>query len=320
MGFTHCAANYDFTSTATFNNGMGWTGYNFSDPTTWLDCSDSGDAGPLLYRGDASSAGGIEAPCSDVNIIKDNNINTLDISFTPTDFTNGVSFTDLASISRFNDPSPAGAHFPNGSYVDMVYRVPQSTYDSVSPDTNQSGGGTILGGIWFYGWGDNGGKFLEHDSNELYAANPSNYTSTNEYEWGPCDNGVCTGQSFHYGGASGYDPTTYHDYGYLMTEDGSSTIGQCGYLDGSALTYSGFNGCSSNTVDYAASMVSPSYLIFWSGAGSDYKANTCGSITCQTPNGNVDLYVRRVTIFTCSSWSPTNMSATCDTTIPTSPP
>ena len=90
VGYTHCAANYDFTSSTTFNNGAGGSGYNFSNISTWLYCNGSGGGtasnptGPLWYVIDTGN--GVQAPCSDMSIINDGGSNSLLLTFTPTDF------------------------------------------------------------------------------------------------------------------------------------------------------------------------------------------------------------------------------------------
>ena len=163
MGYTHCAANYNFTNSY------------FTTVSNWLACTDDGTTFYLFWL---EQAGAGSVPCSRVSMINDGGTQTLDLTFTPTDFNNNAKTLSLQSTSGKNLPTPVGTLFPNGMYVDQVYRLPQSTYNSVAsadPD------GVNFGGIWTYGVGlfaSPQTNIMEWDFGEMYGGN-SPYQSSN---------------------------------------------------------------------------------------------------------------------------------------------
>jgi hypothetical protein len=78
-GFTHCAANYDFTQTGSFTSG-GHT-YQCSNLSSWLESA--GALTLLLFDHDY----GIPIDCSDVSVVMDSacNCQVLQMIYQPTD-------------------------------------------------------------------------------------------------------------------------------------------------------------------------------------------------------------------------------------------
>ena len=188
-------------------------------------------------------------------------------------------------------------------YADQVYRLPQSTYNNTaSVDPN----GVNIGSIWTYGVGLYASpqtNIMEWDFGEMYGGmNP--YQSSNVGEH--CANagggfGCKNGQLYYTNRTAGWDPTTYHHYGYLSVVDTAGHYEQCSYLDGHAATYDSQNGCLSDTFYNGSSnsaLSSKNQLLFWLGAGA--PTDSCGGPTCQTPTGNVDMYIQQVVIWTCN--------------------
>jgi hypothetical protein len=313
MGYTHCAANYDFTQPT------------FSRVDDWLQCPDNGSAiannsGTALWYVEHGSPA---APCSDVNMITDGGSQVLDVTFKPTDFNNNVGNTSLTTSSGLNYPNPAGTRFPTGAYVEQVYRWPQSSFNNMAPDVNK-GGASLIGGIWEYPPGDiSSSNFIERDFGEQYIPLGQNGTPSNEYEWQGGAGIINSGTSFHWVSASGWNPTAYQTYGNLNTISTNGHYGQCGYFNGTPVTYSGFNGCAVDNLVHGASDSAPEAnysAIIWSGGGLKSGGNGCGSssIPCLAPSGNVDFYIQRITIFTCPDWR-TTTNGCAVSSVPSSP-
>lgn len=316
-GYTHCVANYDFTNTTTWNNNAsaGGSGFNFSTLSTWFQCSDDGSGGYIFYL----DTGGVTPPCTDVHMITDGGVQVLDLTFTPTDFTNNVKYISLISTSRFNYPTPAGTLFPNGLYVEDVYRIPSSTYSSLSVDP----GGVLIGGsAWTYGLGGSASpqtNVMEWDFGEQYANSSGGYEAINVGEHCPsnfqCGSASMTGQQ-----ASGWNPQAYQAYQRLETTDTSGNYGECAYLNGTPITYTGVNGCVTGTFaggSSDAALNSKNQLIQWTGA--QQASETCQNQACAQPSGNVDMYIKRITIWSCPSWQ-TTTNGCAVSAVPTSPP
>jgi hypothetical protein len=307
-GFTHCAANYDFTTSF------------FSNKDTWFQCPDNGSAQAnngtstaLFYW--QHTGGGPDGPCSDINMITDGGSQVLDLTFTPTDFDNqvGGGYTNVVSRSGYNYPNSAGTWFPNGSYIESVDRVTAASYVSVSADN-----GALLGGPWEYGNSQlnvAGQCIIEFDWQELYKNQGANNGGTIEH---------CTGNfSARFWEPSGqniqssYDATQYNTYGHLATQDTSGNLSVCLYLNGTPLSPTP---CSSNPFVNGSSdsaINDQESVIMWSGAQN--RNQSCGSTpNCIRPTGNVDVLYKRITIWTCPGYKSTTNG--CAGTLLTSPP
>jgi hypothetical protein len=283
-GFTHCAANYDFTSA------------QFANVSSWLQCPDNGSAGALWYVVDTGN--GVKAPCSDISMLNDGGTQVLDLTFTPADFNNAVTYIDIQTQSNSNEPNTNGTAFPNGALIETIERVPQSSLNSVSADN-----GALINDIWFYGTNNQyaNENLMEWDFQEMYSPNTSNASA------GVGEHCVNNFNCASFGGDNdgaipGFNYTNYYTYWTRITQDTSGNFGFCQYLNGTAVQ----SPCVTGTyVDGSSdtSLNQKNNLVIWDGAQK--PGQQCGSTPCSTPSGNVDLYVRRVTIWTCSNWQTT---------------
>jgi hypothetical protein len=111
-GFTHCAANYDFTTSSNFTyNG---NTYNFSNLSTWLDCA--GASNPLWFHTGYNSPA---TPCSDISIVNDGGTQVLHIVWTPADAQSG---SQVSGIQLANANNTQYQTFPVGTYVEGLFR------------------------------------------------------------------------------------------------------------------------------------------------------------------------------------------------------
>ena len=88
MGYTHCAANYNFTNSY------------FTTVSNWLACTDDGTTFHLFWLKPLNAS----VPCNRVNMISDGGVQTFDLTFTPTDFNNNAKALSLQSTSGVNCP------------------------------------------------------------------------------------------------------------------------------------------------------------------------------------------------------------------------
>jgi hypothetical protein len=261
-GFTHCAANYDFTQPF------------FATESSWLDCA--GASNPMWAQ--VIFANGSNPPCSDIRIMSDGGIQALDISF-PTSLL-GTSTTNQLATENVNNGGtnlPSGFNgFPNGSYIEMVWRVSSATQNSC-PSSNTN---CIFADIWSWDTSSTSSNgHIEWDFTELYG-----YVGTD----GGCDgatncNGI--GQPGH---VSGFDPTVYNTYATRVTLDGTGNVARCNYLNGNillpcAVPGAGVSGSALNLRHFLYMTLGPQ--------------NLSGSIT-----QNQDMYVQRTTVWECSGW------------------
>lgn len=246
-GFTHCAANADFTTSTTDANGI-----NFSNVATFID--ECGATTPWRWYLRSFS---YSLPCSGrAAIVTDTgvtpNTQALQLTYSLADQTNCVNYASPGpagqNCGRADNPySTTGFIFPqyfsqrtSGSlpmerYFEYTVRIPQdsmATYagnDSLftvvdfgsqpgnvglnSMDTewrgtgNGSPGNSVHGGWGMASQGDVGNGVI-----------------------GTCTSaglGICGNNGPLYGG---WD--VYHTWGFLITSDESSIMAECAYLDG----------------------------------------------------------------------------------------
>ncbi len=279
-GFTHCAANYDFTNAA------------YASLSNWLDCA--GASNPQWYN-TLTNGGGNRGPCSNISITADGGApQVLHEVFRPVDASSGVFGTTLTTT---NDSLSSGTTFPlGGAYYQSVYRVPASTYSAVP----------LSSGIVFawWSWETPQVNVYEGDFQETYSDGG-----------GPCGSLAACGAAatYHNHGNDGeaqtyvdygngnmptFDPTVYNSYGTRMTFDGTSMV-MCSYLNGN------FSACSNSS-----SLVTTTprrYAILMLGPQ--------GSPT-YVPTAQQDAYIKSVTIFTCGSWQ----SGQCTGSVLNGPP
>jgi hypothetical protein len=286
VGYTHCAANYDFTNTAAYNSG---------NMSTWLSCPDSGAAGFQWYCTRPGSS--VFPPPGDVTLVNDGGVQAFQTTFTPADLANGQGGTQVTSYSAVGNPNPPGSFFPLGVYTEYVGRTPAS---SVVGNT----AGALLGSVF---WDNPHGSFvnwLETDPSEFYAYNsggPPNGTISNGAGGGEhCVNDFRCGFAPPIAKVSletPYDPTVYHTYGFRTTfNNGGGTVGLCAYFDGSQLPTDSRGAPACVTYDMVG------------GAGDSAITARYGLNIYNVPQGATSLVkplvelFQRITVFTCPGY------------------
>jgi hypothetical protein len=295
-GFTTLALNMDFTGATT--SSYAGTTYNIndlSDSNSWLSCQYATGGGntpthPVWW---VSPAWGNAAPCSRVSIINDGGTNVLDIQWQPNDGPNlGVNASEIDTWT-VNESANTGYSFPlGGSYIEFVFRETPATI-SACP----AGGGACLDDdVW--SWPTSGGS-TEWDFLETYA---------NGFG-APAVHGDSNASSVPAWGFLDY--TQYRTFGLRMTTDGTH-MDQCGYLDTGAVS------TSSSTRTFF-------------GCGGEFTANDGTSTTEQRsflrlqvgpvggspwPTENMDMYLQRITVWSCSSWQTSPCTGTVLTGAP----
>jgi hypothetical protein len=296
-GFTHCAANYDFTQNVTFNNGNGGSGYNFATVSTWLDCA--GASNPLWYVTEDGLAGG-NCPgdtSQQFSIVNDGGTQVLQVQYNmPADWNNGITDAKIATASPEGWPNPPGILFPQGGYTEAVLRMPAATVDNACGSVN-----CILTDAWSWAPATSGNPVQEWDFIEMYG--PASNIVTNG-----AGGGNCCGGFAEPGHTPGYDPTIYHTYAMRITMDSSGNMGVCNYLDGSQITNdsSGKPPCITGGPLSSFLQAQRHFLILEAGPQSN----------SYTPAQNEDLLMQRFTVWTCSSWQTTSCASSADTGSP----
>jgi hypothetical protein len=277
-GFTHCAANYDFSNAA------------YADPTTWLDCK--GATSPQWWN--LSYATTNPAPCARYNIVADAafGTNAFQSLYLPSDWGPYPAETST-EIDTTNSPSPTpgtspGFFFATQFYVDVAEYVTASTQNSTYSGTSCGSSPSLLGGAWTWAFPEkietdfmefypglnsctNGGNTFDHDTNAIIS---------------PGSVGAQPGTQ------GGYNATIPHTYGTLQTANGT-TFTRCNYMDGVQLG----SGCASATFATAA-ITSKSWLKITIGP----EVNSAGS----QPAVTEDLRVQRITVWECPGYKTGN--------------
>lgn len=202
-GFTHCAANYDFTQPF------------FATMSNWLDCA--GASSPLWYNTGYNSTA---TPCSDFSIVNDSGSNVLEIQWTPADASNNSQASWMGTAP--SNTSSGNGTFPQGVYVQDTYRSTAVTQTALGVY------GDILS---FFSWDGAGNGIIEWDWFEAYTDGGA---ANCLYDWasGP---GPCGGSYFSGGNYSPNQEAIYHTYASRVTSDGSTAFGMCAYLDGAQI-------------------------------------------------------------------------------------
>jgi hypothetical protein len=214
-GFTHCAANYDFTQPF------------FATMSNWLDCA--GASSPLWYNTGYNSTA---TPCSDFSIVNDSGSNVLEIQWTPTDASNNSSASWMGTTP--SNTSSGNGTFPQGVYVQDIWRSTAATQTALGVY------GDILS---FFTWSGANNGIIEWDWFEAY----TDGGAANCYHDWDNNGGGCGGNFWATG--TNFSPSAeaaYHTYASRVTSDGSANFALCTYLDGSQLGCNEFQPGSSN--------------------------------------------------------------------------
>lgn len=262
-GFTHCAANYDFTSPA------------YSNIATWLDCKGASTPQWAFAYGN----------CAHINMIMDGGTQVLDLQWQTSDYNNPDTATAIQTSGPGNDSNLSHAilTLPTGKYIEIVSRVPAATQNNACDNTG--GVGCFFGASW--SWGGNGNpNFIEWDFIEYYN------NSSNGAQLHPTDGasgGIdAIGEPHNVGG---YDPTVYNSYGVRTATDTSGNMTMCTYLNGTLINGGGTYPCGSGT--YSPVTLGRNFLIMEIGPqGAKLNYLTTG-----------DYYVERETVWECAGYA-----------------
>ncbi len=270
-GYTTLAFESDFTQPA------------YANLSNWLDCT--GAASPEWFLGGGS--GHSPPPCSRISMINDGGVQVLDIKFTSADAANlGTALTTV------NSALTRGVDFPNGAYWEITYRVTPA-----GPDNNPYG--WLLDG--FITWSNSGqlgasSSYLEFDFLEDYAGGCCHQGST-IHMWGAVPDGQ-RGLS-----VAGYvvpeyhvDQTAYHTIAARITQDGTSNLAMCMYIDGQFQNCGDMvsNGNSGATAITSAQLNERNLLIL-----------QVGPINTTPVAATMDMLVKDVRVWTCANWKAT---------------
>jgi hypothetical protein len=272
-GFTHCVANYDFTTAM------------FADPATWLDVC--GASSPLLFMRNY----GVNAPCDDVTMVDDTAnggaSQVLALTYTvPADFNNNVAAVWLGTSSGINDPYPAGLYIYQGFYIEAVTRVTSDTATTSCGPTNTQ---CLVAAIWAYptlASCPSCDHVMDLDFIEMYG-NPGPYAS----------GGSPAGAT---GTISGYNPAVWNTIDFLDTvaNSGSPNDASCWWINGQLIT----SPCPSAT--YSSADLGDWLDVYPGTSGplrTGYNCGKGGNQTCSPLRNQVQL-LQRVTIWQCPSY------------------
>ena len=271
VGFTHCAANYDFSNTF------------YSNMANWLDCA--GATTPQWWN--LRYAGTAAVPCGRYNVIADSafGTNALQSIFQPADWPASSS----TEIDTTNTGSPTfgsspGFFFASTFYAEVVEYVTANTQNNAYTGTSCGSAPAGIFGVWTWATPD----AVETDFMEFYAGLNKCTNGGNTIDHGngaSIQLGSVGGQA---GQQSGYDPTIPHNYGTLQTASGT-TFTRCNYIDGTQLG----SGCLSATFTSGAP-TTKSWLKITIGP----ENTNAGS----QPLVNEDHRVQRITVWECNGY------------------
>jgi hypothetical protein len=284
-GFTHCAANYDFTQTQSFTDSVGT--HQWSNLSSWFTC---GRTPPFLFtRADFS-----DVPCdtAHVNVISDGGTQVLALSYYLTDKNNN-GYSNSLDTASVNGTTVVGTSFPSEIYIEQVIRV----------NSNNTCSSSCLAyslATFAPNFNLNNPCFVSGDFDEMSGFAGDTLDNTGLHLWNP----TC-GVS---GGVFGPSPpvespqatSSYSTYGSLMTADNVSNFTLCSNSGSGAvggLPASAFKSCTSPFTVVPPS-TAPVFLArqmvqLWEGPES---AGQGGSVWTGTQHTT---YIQRVTVWVC---------------------
>jgi hypothetical protein len=289
-GFTHCAANYDFTQSQSFTDSIGT--HQWSNLSSWFVC---GNTAPFLFtRHDFS-----DVPCdtAHVNIITDGSKQVLALSYYLTDKNNGQYSNSLDTATEIG-ATTVGTSFPEEIYIEQVIRVNSNNVCSSS---------CLAYSLATYApnFQVNNPCFVSGDFDEISGFSGDTLANTGLHLWNP----TC-GTS---GGVFGPSPPTespianssYSTYGSLMTADNANPghfalCSNWGSGAVSGLPASAFKSCTS-AFQVVPPSTAPIFLArqmvqLWEGPESFGQGGSVWTGTQHTT------YIQRVTVWTCAGW------------------
>jgi hypothetical protein len=284
-GFKTLAANYDF-SQPQYANQSNWLGcYNGSFPSSGFQWYQVGQAPGLNYT---------TVPCSLIRQVADSTINknVLDIGWPQSSFVSGTHVNQI--IQTQSQDTTSSTDFPPNVYIETMVRT--------NTDNPSASNGNEIAGFWQWTArhtqaGTN--SAIERDIWNIFSLNPTPGASVLQTDWSWGVSGGCSGTACYGGGINPYpNLSQYHKVAVRVTSDGSTAQETCFYFD-DVLQECG----SEQPKQFAApfnAFLSRNYLIFQSG----------------DLNGDQDLYVQYVRVWSCATWQTTQ----CDGQVLTAAP
>jgi hypothetical protein len=294
-GFTHCAANYDFTDPF------------YTTLSNWLTCG--GVFSPQWY---VSEDGLPPASCppdmtTQFQMVTDSASGKQALQMTYshiTDWNAGIYDTKMSTVSPFGNPNPPGALFPNSNYTESVVRMVSNS--TAQCPASQASGGCLVSDSWSYS--PNGVTAgAEWDFIEIYT-NGASGGSGGRLPFGSGPSGLA-----QVGRITGFDPTIYHNYGVRQTIDTNGFAGLCHYLDGSQITNdsTGAPPCTSG---------GPQPTDNWSARNEMIQEVGPQGSGAGQPRLDEVYMVQRMTVWTCKDWNSSDPARRCNTAVLTSAP
>jgi hypothetical protein len=293
-GFTHCAANYDFTQTQSFTDILGT--HQWSNLSSWFNCvypPPSPATFLLTFQPNTQNSNDVTCDTNHQNITTDGGVQVLALSYYLTD-AQAAHYNNNPFTADFRGPPPGaiGTTFPEQSYVEQVFRL-----NNVNTCNS---GGCLVWAPFYYAVNFNYQNpcFVEEDLDEVGSPAASN-TNTAFGLWNP----TCGTVGHEYGpqvpSQSPTYGTSYGTYGSLWTADNVSTFAACNYSASgvvSGLQASAFNSCVRFSVPSGepALFTARQSLIF--NEGPENSSGTTWTATSETT------YIQRLTVWSCSGW------------------
>jgi hypothetical protein len=296
-GFTHCAANYDFTQTQSFTDSVGT--HQWSNLSSWLSCSGSTSA-PYLWR----YLGSVVCDTTHQNITTDSGVQVFTMTFSLADDQAGYHDNYLQNVASFaSDPANP---MPEQFYSEMVTRQvsPNGNCNTYCQVFDYSTFTSVSGNPCFIG------KDQEFDDN-------ANATGVG---LAPFNYSPACGDSFGNGGGGpttnndGPIHTTYGTFGNLVTADNVSGWGACDYWAAGAvsgLPKSAFGSCLTNfnglgSLNNGVFSISPpaNNTAFHGRMYTYINVGQKGNVgTGHWTSTIYTVYIQRFTIWECAGWA-----------------
>jgi hypothetical protein len=254
-GFTHCAANWDFSQAT------------YATQANWLDCPLNTNPSLIWHEG---SPGVSSITCNMFQVTDPSTSDTvLRIELQPGDYPG--SHVVGMQTKRNNDtgnPSFGATNY----YVENTYRLGTTC---TSPNN-----GCGPNGAWTWNAGTSGGH-IELDFMEVYG-DSGGFANGDGFGW----------QSYNPNNLpGGFSVFNYNQVAALITSNGFSSKVGCSYVD--------------QRLQADCVQVNPSndtYTTpFWLIATAEARG-------ASAPNGNIDLYIKSIRVFTCPGLNPCNGS------------
>jgi hypothetical protein len=297
-GFTHCAANYDFTYTGSFTDSLGT--HQWSNLSSWFSCAGTIGAPYLWFYAYVYNAGNVGCDTSHQNITTDGGVQVLALSYYLTDANAGNYFNVIQSEAS-GVTSNATNPFPEQSYFEIVMR-PTATTSLASGFT----------------------EFFDTSAFTSVSGAPCFISNDQEWDQGASATGVgmplwnttCgTGSGRGVGVTTnndGHISTSYGTFGALMTADNVSAFGGCDYWASGAvngLPKSAFGSCLTNQNGVPGSLsngvytvIPPSSSPIFSTRLYRYVSEGPHSVRSWTATSHTT-YIQRMTVWECAGWA-----------------